>query len=111
MQFYYYYVGICSYHLNVSIIEAEKNFELAYKRENSFSNLSVTPFGIIIANALAIIKIHQKKFKEGFHLLKKCYSQLHQIPRHIHSELHSKIFYNLSKCYYLEFEYELSIKV
>ncbi|MBJ8154291.1 helix-turn-helix domain-containing protein [Bacillus cereus] len=110
-QIHHYYLGICNYHLNNNIAEAERNFNLAYKQENSISNLSINPLNILITNALAIIKIHNKDFECGRRLLETCYSQISQLSSNLHSEMHSKIFYNLSKCYYLEGGYESSLKI
>ncbi|PGT97816.1 hypothetical protein COD21_31865 [Bacillus cereus] len=110
-KFYHYYIGICSYHLNKCIMEAEKNFDLAYKQTGPTSHLKITPLNLLITNALATMKIHRNKIKDGVYLLEKCYSQISYMPIHNHSDLFSKIFYNLSKCYCLEKKYDLAIKI
>ncbi|WP_179892752.1 helix-turn-helix domain-containing protein [Bacillus thuringiensis] len=111
-QFYHYYIGICFYHLNTSLVEAERNFKMACKRASSIPYLNVTPLSILITNALAIIEIEKKQNrKHGLSLLEKSYSQIPQLFEYSRSDMHSKVFYNLSKCYCLEKKYELAIKV
>ncbi|MBE7106976.1 helix-turn-helix transcriptional regulator [Bacillus cereus] len=110
-QFHYYYLGICNYHVNTNIDEAEKNFEFAYKQAHGNPYLKVTPISVLITNALAILKIHTKKLQCGKKLLEKCHFQLSNLSSNLHSEMHSKIFYNLSKCYFIEKEYKKALKI